>query len=108
MLLKSVKCDIREQETTIQFSRDGKELHLYTSDNTVVTKLNKLLNAEGSLWRLENTTYKDGEPTGYFFVCENKKTLSLKAKPITREKKELTEEERAAIKTRLLAARSKN
>ena len=108
MTLKSVKCNISEQETTIQYSRDSKELHLYTSDNTVVTKMNRLLNTPGTNWRLEKTTYLDGEPTGYFFVCEDKKAISLKAKPVTREKKELTEEERAVIRTRLRAARSKN
>lgn len=108
MTLKSVKCNANEQETTIQYSRDSKELHLYTSDNTVVTKMNKLLNAPGTKWRLERTTYLDGEPTGYFFVCEDKKAISLKAKPVTREKKELTEEERAVVRTRLHTARSKN
>lgn len=103
MLLKPVKCDMREQETTIQFNRDSKELHLYTSDNTVVTKLNKLLNAEGSLWKLENTTYKDGEPTGYFLVCEDKKTCQLKAKTV---KITLSDEEKQALAQRLNQART--
>ena len=104
MTLKSVKCNISEQETTIQYSRDSKELHLYTSDNTVVTKMNKLLNTPGTKWRLEKTTYLDGEPTGYFFVCEDKKMLSLKAKG----KRQLTAEEKLAIKTRLADGRNKN
>ena len=106
MTLKSVKCNASEQETTIQYSRDSKELHLYTSDNTVVTKMNKLLNAPGTKWRLEKTTYLDGEPTGYFFVCEDKGLITLRAKKT--ESRQLTEEEIKDRTNRLLKARSKN
>ena len=105
MTLKSVKCNISEQETTIQYSRDSKELHLYTSDNTVVTKMNRLLNTPGTNWRLEKTTYLDGEPTGYFFVCEDKGLITLRAK--RQETKKLTEEEIKDRTNRLLKARSK-
>lgn len=105
MTLKSVKCNASEQETTIQYSRDSKELHLYTSDNTVVTKMNKLLNAPGTKWRLEKTTYLDGEPTGYFFVCEDKGLITLRPKKT--ESRQLTEEEIKDRTNRLLKARSK-
>ena len=105
MTLKPVKCNTSEQETTIQYSRDSKELHLYTSDNTVVTKMNRLLNTPGTSWRLEKTTYLDGEPTGYFFVCEDKSLITLRAKKT--ESKQLTEEEIQDRTNRLLKARSK-
>lgn len=105
MTLKPVKCNTSEQETTIQYSRDSKELHLYTSDNTVVTKMNKLLNAPGTNWRLEKTTYLDGEPTGYFFVCEDKGLITLR--PKRQETKKLTEEEIKDRTNRLLKVRSK-
>ena len=106
MTLKSVKCNISEQETTIQYSRDSKELHLYTSDNTVVTKMNRLLNTPGTSWRLEKTTYLDGEPTGYFFVCEDKGLITLRAKKT--ESRQLTEEHKQKLRDRMKALRSKN
>lgn len=110
MTLKSVKCNMSEQETTIQYSRDGKELHLYTSDNTIVTKMNRLLNAPGTKWRLEKTTYLDGEPTGYFFVCEDKRVVSLKAK-VAENTRQYTEEEKDILRERMKnaqEARKKN
>ena len=103
MTLKSVKCNISEQETTIQYSRDSKELHLYTSDNTVVTKMNKLLNTPGTKWRLEKPTYLDGEPTGYFFVCEDKRVVSLKAK-VTENTRQYTEEEKDILREKIKIA----
>lgn len=33
---------ISEQETVIQFSRDGETMNIYTSDSTVMTKLDKI------------------------------------------------------------------
>ena len=106
MTLKSVKCNISEQETTIQYSRDDKELHLYTSDNTVVTKMNKLLNTPGTSWRLEKTTYLDGEPTGYFFVCEDKGLITLRAKK--QKAKELTEEHKQKLREHMKTLRAKD
>ena len=47
--LKTCACSIDEQETTIQISRDGKEIHLWTCDNTRITKMQKPLARSGSL-----------------------------------------------------------
>lgn len=103
--LKSCSCPAEEQETTIQISRDGREIHLWTSDNTRVTKMQKLINAPGTLWKLTKTTYdKEGNPTGYFFVCSDKNMITLRAKPQT---KEYSEEEKAALTARLKEARAK-
>lgn len=96
--LKACTCSVDEQETTIQISRDGKEIHLWTCDNTRITKMQKLINAPGSLWKLTNTTYdKNGEPTGYSFVCSDKGMLTLRPKKVS---KELTEEEKTALAAR--------
>ena len=97
--LKSCVCDIEEQETIIQISRDEKEIHLWTSDNTRVTKMQKLINAPGTLWRLEKTEYTpEGDPAGYGFVCSDKNMLTLRAKRV--ERAELTDEQRVALKDR--------
>lgn len=88
--LKSVKCAAEEQETTITIMRDENKIRLYTSDNTRVTKMQKLINAPDTTWKLVNVDYDaDKQPRGYFFECDNKKMLTLKVK-----KKEATEESR--------------
>ena len=107
MELKSVKCNAEEQETTITISRADGVIHLYTSDNTRVTKMQKLLNTKGTEWKLDKVTYnKDGEPTGYFFSCSNKKMLSLRAKSV--EHAPMSEGQKAALAERLTKTRSKN
>ena len=107
MELKSVKCNAEEQETTITISRADGIIHLYTSDNTRVTKMQKLLNTKGTEWKLDKVTYnKDGEPTGYFFSCSNKKMLSLRAKSV--EHAPMSEGQKAALAERLTKTRSKN
>ena len=105
--LKSVKCNVEEQETTIQISRADGIIRLYTSDNTRISKMQKLINAKGTEWKLDKAAYnKDGEPTGYFFSCSNKKMLSLRAKPT--ERAPMSEEQKAKIAEALAEYRSKN
>lgn len=97
--LKSVKCPVEEQETTIQISRDGSVIRLFTSDNLRITKMQKLINNPNTLWKLIRTTYdRDGNPTGYFFTCSDKRMLTLRPKKVG---KELTEEEKVALAARL-------
>lgn len=92
--LKSCVCSTEEQETTIQISRDGNEIRLYTSDNTRLTKMQKLINAPGTLWKLVKADYdKEGNPMGYFFVCSDKNMLALR--PM---KKEVSEERKQAAR----------
>lgn len=33
---------ISEQETVVQFDRDGETMNIYTSDTTIMTKLDKI------------------------------------------------------------------
>lgn len=102
--LKSVVCDMDEQETTITFCRKENIAYVYSSDNTMLTKIQKLLNAPDSEWNLKQTFKdRDGNPTGYEFTV-NKKMVSLRAKK--KPGKELTEEERKALGERLRGSKS--
>lgn len=104
MELKPVKLTTEEQETTITFDRVSKKLRLYTSDNTQITKMQKLINVSDSAWKLEKVVLdKDGEPTGYFFSAADKKLLTLRAKRTI-----LTEEQREAVVERLQRAKKKD
>lgn len=45
-----------EQETTITLLRNEDGFRLYTCDNLMITKLNKLINAQNTAWKLEKTS----------------------------------------------------
>lgn len=85
-----------EAETTVSFMRGEREFELYTSDNTVLTKINRLMKKEGSCWRMireEKDT--DGKVTGYFFKG-TMRCLSFRSGV----KRELTAEERENLRLR--------
>ena len=89
-----------EQETIITLLRNEDGFRLYTCDNLMITKLNKLINAQNTAWKLEKTSRNsDGTPNGYFFTCSVKNCLSLKAKkqPV----REMSEEEKMAASERM-------
>ena len=99
--LKTVKCNVEEQETTIQISRAGGVIHLYTSDNTRISKMQKLLNVKGTEWKLDKTTYdKEGNTTGYFFSCPVINCFTLKAKKA--KGREFTEEEKRVAREKFI------
>lgn len=85
-----------EQETTISWYRRDAVASVYTSDNTMLTKMKKLM-AKSSDCKLKNITWsKDGEPTGYFFEVPVRFVKVLKPK-------EVSEEQRAALSERMKA-----
>lgn len=85
-----------EQETTISWYRRDAVASIYTSDNTMLTKMKKLM-AKSPDCKLKNITWgKDGEPTGYFFEVPVRFVKVLKPK-------EVSEEQRAALSERLKA-----
>lgn len=87
-----------EQETTISWYRRDAVASVYTSDNTMLTKMKKLM-AKSSDCKLKNITWsKDGKPTGYFFEVPVR--FVKVSKP-----KEVSEEQRAALSERLKAMR---
>ena len=47
---------VEEQETHINFSRGDERAKIYTSDTTTMTKLNKLVELQGTEWKLEGVT----------------------------------------------------
>ena len=47
-----MRLTLEEQETTINIMRTDDKASIYTSDKTMITKLEKLLNAKDSDWRL--------------------------------------------------------
>ena len=90
-----------EQETTITFSRVGDECILYTSDNTVLTKMKGMM-AKSEQYQVKKV-FRDmssGEVTGYA-ISFPKKLLSFRAGL------ELSAEEKASRAERMRALKAK-
>lgn len=61
---------IEEQETHITWNRDDLTAKIYVSDLTVMTRLDKLVDAENSEWKFEKEERaKDGRIYGKFYSC---------------------------------------
>ena len=94
-----------EQETTINYGRTDKEAEVYTSDNTVLTKIKNMFSSDDCEWKLKNVVKdRDGNVVGVFFIVP-KKLISLRAKTV---KSSLTDEQKQAAAERLKNARSFN
>ena len=61
---------IEEQETVIQFSRNEKTAKIYTTDKTVITKLDKI-------YRVVNVLTEDGEEVGKEYEVD-KRSISFR------------------------------
>lgn len=95
-----------EIETTITMTGNGADgFRVYTTSNSMLTKIGKLLDAPDTAWKLEKVErYSDGVPSGYFFTCSVRNCLSLKAKKAAG--REMTEEEKEALVQRFAASRA--
>ena len=90
---------IDEQETTITAARADDYVRIYTSDNTMLTKLRKLLTAEDTEYRLVNVQYADVDRTTPVSVIVEapSRCLSLRAGS----KREMSDEQRQALAERM-------
>ena len=88
-----------EQETTISFSRDGKEADVWTSDITMMTKLDKLCNDSPNEYKcIEVGRSLDGLLTNKRYTIKNKKLLSFRSATT---KREISDEQRKALAQRM-------
>ena len=93
-----------EQETSITFERNSDKMTIWTSDNTMVTKLKKLITKNPQAYKLVSISTYEGQPVAYEIEAP-KNFLTLKTGERT-----LTDEQRAALAERIITrnkARSK-
>lgn len=90
---------VYEQETTVNFYRDSDICTVYTSDSTVMTKLDKLAeNPKAPHWKLkEEHRSQSGDLVGKTYET-HKRLISFRADISTRE---LTEEQKEAASERM-------
>lgn len=91
-----------EQETTIVLSRTEDKMSIWTTDNTMVTKLRALMNKNPEDYKLVNISTCNDSPAAYEFEAP-KKFLSLRSAELNRS---YTDEQRAAAAERLRAIRA--
>ena len=85
---------IEEQETHINFSRVDGRAQVYTSDTTMMTKLNKLIELQNTEWKLEHVSkLGSGEVIGKTYSCPVE-FISFRTK---RSSRKFTKEEKKAI-----------
>lgn len=102
--LRVVATKVAEAETTIGIMRDEATARIYTSDNTMVTKMKKAWRkcTDTSMWSCYAIMKSDDDILGYMFEVPKKVICirSTKAKS-TAKKERYTEEERKAIGARM-------
>lgn len=98
---------VSEQETVIRFGRDGDECEVYTSDSTVMTRLDKLAseaNEKAPLWTLKEVHYSQNHELVAKTYVTNKRLISFRSGILTRE---MTEEQKAAAAERMRSWRDR-
>ena len=82
---------VSEQETNVTFMRDEEFAKIYTSDSTMITKLDKLCKRYPKMYKLDYET-----PVGKGYICKDKGLISFRSK-----KRELTDEQKEAAGERM-------
>ena len=97
---------IEEQETVINFSRTDGYATVWTSDTTVMNKLDKLCE-RSDLYDLVDTgkSILDGEITSKTYRVKDKSLVSFRAKKMERGSRQMTDEQRQAMVEHLARAR---
>ena len=97
--IKTVKCTLEEQETTVTMMRNENMVNIFTSDNTVITKLRKNVEMQPDAWNCyESGRDNEGNVVGYFFTCP-KRAISFRS-GIKKKGRVFTDEEREQIRQR--------
>lgn len=91
-----------EQETTINFSRADKTAHIWTSDTTVMTRLDKLCETAPEYYQLKKAGKVDGSVVDKDYIMTDKSLISFRS---GKRNMELTEEQKKEIAERLAKGR---
>jgi hypothetical protein len=97
-----------EQETVINFSRRDNEATVWTSDTTVMTKLDGLCEKSEQYVLVETGRSKlGGEVISKTYKVKDKSLISFRAKKVERQARPMTDEQRQVMIDRLAKARQK-
>lgn len=95
---------LSEQETTINYNREEKTVDVWTSDRTVMTKLDRLCETAPENYKcIDIAKTRDGELISKRYTIADKSLLSFRSKKV---KVSLSEEQKQAKAERLRQARA--
>lgn len=72
-----MKIPKQEQETVLSFHRDDQSIDVFTSDSTIITKMDKLCGKNPTAYKHIKDSTSNGEITGKFYRM-SKKLLSFR------------------------------
>ena len=97
---------LEEQETVIQFNRTDEHATVYTSDSTMMTKLDRLCKSSPKFYKkTREEKDREGHIVGKCYSVANKSLVSLRTKKV---EKNLSEEERQILSDRAKSNFKKN
>lgn len=94
---------LEEQETVIQFGRTDTGATIYTSDSTMITKLDHLCEDAPEFYSVDKVETINGEVVSKFYKLTDKKMISLREK-----KRTLSEEQKIKFAERMKSLRNQN
>lgn len=97
---------LAEQETVINFYRTDDRMSIYTSDQTMITKLMKLLKKSEQNEEAGYILVREEKSNGRVVAIEVSAPKHLMSLRMPKEKRELTDEERKAMADRMMRARN--
>ena len=97
---------LEEQETVVNFYRTDHRMSIYTSDQTMITKLMKLLKKSEQNEEAGYMLVREEKMNGRVVAIEVSAPKHLMSLRMPKEKRELTDEERKAMADRLRKARN--
>ena len=98
--LEAVHVTMEEAETTINISRGENTAIIWTSDNTVLTKLKKVMRAAPKDCVLKEVSWYKGEPASYTFEVKKKMVRIGAPRALTDEQREAMSERAKAMQAR--------
>ena len=92
-----------EQETVIQFNRNDKGATIYTSDSTMITKLDHRCEDSPEYYKLDKAETVDGDVVGKFYKLADKNMISFRSK-----KRIISDEQKEQFAERMKLIRNQN
>lgn len=94
---------LNEQETVIQISRTEKAATIYTSDSTMMTKLDHRCKDAPEYYKLDRVETSEGDIVGKFYTVTDRKMVSLRGK-----KRIISDEQKEKFAERMKSLRNQN
>ena len=92
---------LEEQETVIQFNRTDDYATIYTSDSTMITKLDKCCDEAPEFYKLQKEDHlRDGSVSGKTYILSDRKMLSFRKtkRVVSEEQKEIARQNMLRLK----------